>query len=491
MKEKQFSIFRRITIMVFLLITILGVLFIAITYLSTKHYHQASTQLLNKDVAAHIAKFTSPFDKNGINKQKADSVFKDAMVISPSAEVYFLDTAGKVIAFHAPEKDIRLWKVPLNNLQTYIRDSGKNYIKAPDPKDPGNSKIFSASEVVESGAKLGYIYVILGSKESENIIDVLLSSHISNLAIKTFIAIILLSIVISFIYLNRIRRSFNRMIDVLERFEQGDFTARFDIKKEDELAPVTEAFNKMADLLSSNIQKLTKSEQERKDFIATISHDLRTPLSIARGFTETLLIKGEGHELNPQQRKEYVQLVLFKIEQVEVMVKQLFELSKMEAVEFNAAPEPFVLSEIVQETVNTFQLMAQEKTIDLRCTQCQYHVWIKADIGMMERVVQNLMDNAVKSTPAGGNVYIALTVEGNELNFAIKNTGDALPEDLVYWINNFKGKANLFVNRPAKLGLGLLIVQKALHMHGSSLKAYTMPAGGNIFTFSLPIYNPQ
>ncbi len=159
MKEKQFSIFRRITIMVFSLITILGVLFIAITYLSTKHYHQASTQLLNKDVAAHIAQFTSPFDKNGINKQKADSVFKNAMVISPSVEVYFLDTAGTVVAFYAPEKDIRLWKVPLNNIQTYIVDSGKNYIKAPDPKDPGNPKIFSASEVVESGAKLGYIYV--------------------------------------------------------------------------------------------------------------------------------------------------------------------------------------------------------------------------------------------------------------------------------------------------------------------------------------------
>jgi hypothetical protein len=134
MKEVQFNIFRRMAILVFSLITVLGALFTAITYLATTNYHQASTQLLNKDVADHIAKFTSPFDKNGINKQKADSVFKDAMVLSPSAEVYFLDTAGTVIAFHAPQKDIRLWKIPLSHIRQYIAANGRQYIKAPTQK---------------------------------------------------------------------------------------------------------------------------------------------------------------------------------------------------------------------------------------------------------------------------------------------------------------------------------------------------------------------
>ncbi|HZH01321.1 MAG TPA: hypothetical protein VEY32_09580, partial [Flavisolibacter sp.] len=116
MKEKNFSIFRRIIILVFSLITILGILFIVITYFATTNYHQASTQLLNKDVAAHIAKFTSPFENGTVNKKKADSVFYNAMVLSPSSEVYFLDTAGKVVAYHASEKEIKLWKVPLTNI---------------------------------------------------------------------------------------------------------------------------------------------------------------------------------------------------------------------------------------------------------------------------------------------------------------------------------------------------------------------------------------
>jgi len=280
------------------------------------------------------------------------------------------------------------------------------------------------------------------------------------------------------------------MIDVLEKFEAGDFTARFEIKNDDELAPVTHAFNKMADLLSYNINSLTKAEQERKDFIANVSHDLKTPLAIARGFTETLLIKKEGGDLSEQQRQEYVQLILVKIEQVETMVKQLFELSKIEAAEFKAHKEPFVLSEIAQETITTFQLMAQEKEVKLICAQCQYHVWINADIHMMERIVQNLVDNAVKSTTKGGKILAYLEVENKELIFRIDNTGDPLPEDLLNWINNLNGQDSLSMARPAKLGLGLLIVQKMLYMHGTTLKASAKDSTTNIFSFRIPVYNP-
>lgn len=490
MKERQFGIFRRMVILVFSVITVLGILFIVITYLATTNYHQASTQLLNKDVAAHIAEFTSPFDKDGINKQKADSVFHDAMVLSPSAEVYFLDTAGKVIAFHAPQAEIRLWTIPLANINKYIATQGQEYMKAPDPKDPSHPKIFSAAEVYGKTKKLGYTYVILDSKSSENIMGTLLDSHISSLAIKVFIAIIVLSLIISIFYLMRIRKSFNRLIDVLQRFEGGDYTARFQVDEKDDLAPVTHAFNNMADLLAQNINNLTKSEWERKDFIAIISHDLRTPLAIARGYAETILITENEKKTREEQRREYMQLILQKIHQVETMVKQLFELSKIEAAEFKPRKEPFVLAEIVQEIINTFQLRAAEKNISLRCTQCQYHVWVAADVGMMERVVQNLVDNAIKNTPEGGTIQVSIVLDNQNLIFSVANTGSPLPEDLLQWINSFKENRGLLGKRPAKLGLGLLIVQKILLLHDSSLEAYIQEGSRNIFNFLMPVCDP-
>ncbi len=278
------------------------------------------------------------------------------------------------------------------------------------------------------------------------------------------------------------------MISVLERFENGEYDARFELKQHEELEPVTHAFNKMANLLSSTINKLTKSEQERKNFIAIISHDLRTPLSIARGYTETLLLKKEKGGITAEEQENYSQLIYNKLLQIENMVTELFELSKMDAVEFKAKQEPFVLSEIVQEAVNTFQHNALEKKVSLKCTKCLYHVWINADIGMMERVVQNLVDNALKDTPEGGSVQAAMTVDNNEIIFKIENNGPPLPEDLLQWINHFKHGDNLSQKRPQKLGLGLVIVQRILHLHSTSLKAYVQN-GSNVFTFSLPIYS--
>ena len=483
----KLTIFRRISILLFILIMGLGLLFMSITYFSTTSYNEASTQLLNKDVAAHIAKFTSPFEGQVINSKKADSVFYNAMVLSPSAEVYFLDTSGKILAFHSPKNEIKLWAVPLLPLKKFIERGGKVFIKGSDPKEPGNTKIFSASIVTRDDKKLGYIYIVLGSKKSESIVGVLYDSHIIRLAITAFIAVILLSVFFSIFYLKRMQKSFLQMIRVLERFEAGDYSARFDFNKQNELLPVMQAFNKMADLLSSTIARLTKSEKERKAFIGTISHDLRTPLSIARGYTETLMLKRETGDITQEEQLHYSQLIYNKMLQIENMVKQLFELSKMESIEFIPNKEPFVLSEIVDESVDTFQMMAKERKVTLQCHQCLHHIWINADVRMIERVIQNLVENALKSTPEGGSVIASILTEGDSVIFKIENTGDPLPNDLLQWIGHFKSDTELLNNRPAKLGLGLLIIQKILLLHNSSLNA-KYEKGTNMFSFALPVY---
>jgi K+-sensing histidine kinase KdpD len=96
--------------------------------------------------------------------------------------------------------------------------------------------------------------------------------------------------------------------------------------------------------------------------------------------------------------------------------------------------------------------------------------------------------NALKSTPEAGSVQAAITVEAQELIFTIQNTGEPLAQDLVQWINNFRSEGSLLNSRPAKLGLGLLIVQKILLWHNSTLKTQ-FQNGSNIFTFRMPVYN--
>ena len=487
LNDMKNNIFKRIGLLVFSLITVLSLLFIIITYLSAAYFFNASTELLNKDVAAHIAKFTSPFEGNIINKSKADSVFYNAMVVSPSIEVYFLDTSGKVIYFESPDSAIKLWQIPLDNINKLILSKGKTYILSPDPKDPQHNKIFSAAEVIKDNKNLGYIYVILGSKEYNNTSELLFTSHAAKLALEAFAIIIIASFTISFYYIKRLQRRYNAVVSVLEEYKQGNFDARFNNNKNDEFTPVTSSFNAMAELLSQNIFQLKKAENERKNFIANISHDLRTPLSIASGYAETLV--NQEDKITSNKQKEYLQLVVSKLKQIENMVMQLFELSRLDAIDFKPEKEPFIFSEILQEITSSFAMAAEQKNIKLTCVGCQEVIWTNGDIKMMERVLQNLISNAIKNTPDYGHITIELQQCNQQLTVIFENDGKPMSQALLNWINSSEKVNALQSQSKPHTGLGLMIVKRILELHNSKLVADTNTRVGNLFSFTLPVYN--
>ena len=487
MKKNTSSIFTGITFLVFALVFTLGIVFIIITYVSATNYYQATTQRLNKDVAAHIAKFTSPFGKKGLDKKIADSVFYDAMVLSPSIEVYFLDTTGNVIYYQAPDSAIRLRKLPLQNIKDHIRSQGLDYIKGPDPKNPDRQQVFSAAEVNNGLEKMGYIYVILGSNEYRKVSNSLFENHAVLLSLKVFGIVIFLSLLISLLYLNRIRKNFKKITSVLEQFSEGDYKARLKMNNFNEFSSIADGFNSMADMLVLNIEKLERSAKERKDFIANISHDLRTPLTIAKGYLETLNDELNNEEADKVKREEFVGVAYKKIQQLDSMVGQLFELSRMESSEFKPVKEPFVISDILEESVNAARKSALKKNIGITCTGCQDSYWINADIGMMERVIQNLIDNAVKYTQPSGVIHVGLIKNRNEVEVIVENSVSSPSNALFEWINSTKTTRT--VNGKPHTGLGIAIVIKILQLHGYLYKAEFYEKGKTRFSFAMNMYS--
>lgn len=429
--REELTIFRRIYLVVFLLIAVLGVCFIAVTYVATTSFYAASTQLLNKDVAAHIAKFTSPYGREGFDRVKADSVFYQAMVISPSAEVYFLDTTGRVIYFHGDTAEIKAWRVDEEALQSYLQSGGSRYVSGSDPRDPEHRKIFSAAAVEGENGRLGYIYVILGNQQYRSVSQMLVASRVTPAVLGAVVFIVIVSLLITVLYIQRFRR----------RYE-----------------------------LIEKINRVEASEKERRDFMTNMAHDLRTPLAIARGYAETLQLK--RGELAEQEEREYGELVLAKITQVEQMVGQVFELSKLESANFELQREPFVFSEVLQEIVRGKG--------DIGCANCTDGAWVDADISMMERVLQNLVVNAVAYTPGGGKVVVALERGAGELVCRVRNEGPALTTELLSWFNGSEAA------RPNKPAIGLSIVKRALTMHGFAF-GVRVEGGWNEFWFRMPV----
>jgi len=489
MTKGRLNLFKRIGILIFILITVLSLLFIAITYLTTTEFYQSGTQLLNKDVAAHIAKFTSPFEEKGLNKNIADSVFYNAMVLNPGIEVYFLDTTGNVIYYYAADSAIKLHKIPLANITKHIQANGEDYIKGPDPRNPSEQKVFSAAEVNSNGKRLGYIYVIVGGSEYKSATGMIFKSHVFSFAVTALGVIIILSVILSLWYVNRLEKSFTKIILVLNEFMKGDLTVRFDKSKKDEFEPITDSFNKMATLLSYNISRLKQTEQERKDFIATISHDLRTPLSVAKGYTETAIARIHAGDINRNEIDSFIQLVHKKLQQIEIMVQNLFELSRMESVHFSPNKELFIFSEVLNEIYNVAEKSAVSKTISVTCKGCEDISWIYADIRMMERVVQNLFDNALKYTHAEGGIHICVERKEDVLTVIFSNSG-RLSDNMISWINTSMHQADSqTITKPANAGLGLLIVKKILALHNYQFHAAS--AGDLIyFTIQMKTTNP-
>ncbi|HVU95927.1 MAG TPA: HAMP domain-containing sensor histidine kinase [Puia sp.] len=442
---KRLPLFRRAYGVVFLLILVLGMLFTGITYLAITNFFEASTQLLNKDVAGHIARFTSPYGREGFDRRKADSVFYDAMVISPSAEVYFLDTTGRVMYFNGKRGEIKEWQVPLEPIIRYLKANGKKHIVDLDPRDPERWKIFSAADVWREAEdtgkyaaplRLGYIYVILGSHQFRSVSQMLFNSRITPMVLGSVSFLLAVSLLITVLYIQRMREA-------------------------------------------DNIRRITASEKERRDFMINISHDLRTPLAIARGYAETLVMR-KG-ELGPADERAYGELVVTKLRQVDQMVNQLFELSKMESASFEAHREPFVFSEMMQEV-----LRATDPSRRINLVNGMDGSWIFADVSMMERVVQNLVVNALAYTVEGpgGGIVVRLDSSAEELVFTIANTGAPLAEELVRWINDPDAM------RPARPAIGLAIVRKILQLHGYGF-AVAVGDGRNVFTVRMGLSDPR
>lgn len=486
MKKHSSSIFTSIGFLIFTILFVMGGVFIFITTLSATHYYEATTQLLNKDVAAHIAKFTSPYKGKGIDKKVADSVFYDAMVLSPTIEVYFLDPQGDVIYYQAPDSLIELKKIPLEPILKHLDSKGQDYIKGPDPKNADQKQVFSVAEVRNDTALLGYIYVILGSDEYRKASGSLFDNHVFSLSIQILVIVLLLSLLLSLFYLRRIRRNFRRFTTVVNQYQHGDYTARLETNSYNEFTAIGEGFNSMADSLVEAINRLQASAVERRNFIANISHDLRTPLSIASGYVEKLKEEIKTGKPNLEKQDKFVAMASRKIHQLESMVAQLFDLSRMESIEFKLNKEPLIISDIVEETVTNASKIAEENEIGLSCNGCQETYWIMADTGMMERLVQNLVDNALKYTPQKGFLRLSLASENNRLTIDIENSGNPFSQELLEWINTLPGETA--VKPKPHSGLGLAIVVRILQLHYFNYRVFTDSKGMNHFQFQIPLY---
>ncbi|MDX1628919.1 MAG: ATP-binding protein [Fulvivirga sp.] len=485
--NRSLGLFWKISLVLLVMLIFLGTAYTVIITSTAEKYAQETHQRLNAPIAKSIVKEVKPFIDGELSEDATDQIMHHMMAINPSIEVYILDARGNILKYVAPYKRVKLERVDLQPIQEFIATEGSTYITGDDPRNPGRHKVFSAAPIIDENELLGYVYVVLASEEYESVAGQMWNSYIMRLGgdamLITLAGALLLGILAAWL----ITKNLNKMIRTVKRFQQGDMEARIPVKKTGGVNDLAIAFNEMADTIVGNIENLKSMENLRRELVGNVSHDLRTPIAVIHGYIETLMIKKD--QLSKEEREKYLQIILESTEKLRKLVDELFELSKLEAKQINPVKEPFFIHELIHDICQKFQILANEKNVTINASEKKDAPLVYADVSLIERALQNLLDNALKFTPEGGSITVDIDDSDEFVQIKVSDTGPGIPKDQIPFIFDryHIGDKRISLDKNST-GLGLAIVKKILEIHDQTIQLTSRLNEGSTFTFQLPQY---
>lgn len=490
MKRILSSLYWRICAVFLVLLLLVGGAYVLITANSAERYFQDKHQRLNAAIANQVVKEIGPFINGEVSEDRVHQIMQYMMAINPAIEVYLLDPEGNILQYVAPYKKVKLERVSLTPIQEFIDLEGaiNSCILGDDPRNPGVTKVFSAAPVEENGTIVGYVYIVLASEEYDVVSQSLFSGYITALGSKNMLFTLIAALLIGLLVIWVITRNLRNMINTVRKFKEGDMAARIPVKSGGELTELSHTFNEMADTIVEDIEKRDALDKLRRELVANVSHDLRTPLSVVHGYIETLMIKEDT--LSPVDRRSYMSTILNSITKLEKLVNELFELSKLESQQIEPQKEPFAMTELIQDIVHKYQILAEEKGLTLKPQLSKDLSIVEADVALIERVLQNLIDNAIKFTPEGGTITVSITKTAEVVEVEVADTGPGIPEaDIPYVFDRYHKGGKQTPSDTSGSGLGLAIVKKILEIHDTQIRLNNRPNQGAAFSFCLPLYS--
>ena len=292
------------------------------------------------------------------------------------------------------------------------------------------------------------------------------------------VAVMTLALLMAFMTSKRMAKPLEEIARATRSFAHGDFSVRVEEDdRTDEVGALVSAFNSMAD-------SLEKSEQRRNDFIANVSHELKTPMTTIAGFADGLL---DG-TIPPDQQEKYLATIADETRRLSRLVRSMLELSRMQSVGTDLTRRrEFDILEIIISTLLSFEARATEKRLDVDLQLPENHVNVLADPDAITRVVYNLLDNAVKFAAEDSVLTVSLWKTDGKAYVSVKDRGETIPEsDLPFIFDRFhKSDRSRSLDRDG-VGLGLYLVKSILDAHGEDI-AVTSREGTTEFVFSLTL----
>ncbi|HEY0722802.1 MAG TPA: ATP-binding protein, partial [Pyrinomonadaceae bacterium] len=309
------------------------------------------------------------------------------------------------------------------------------------------------------------------------------------LTVGLAIAAVLSSVLAAALIFHAWSRRLRALTEAVDRFREGGFAeplrlTSFDANGDD-VDQLAIAVQEMSERIARQLQLLAHTEVSRRELLANVSHDLRTPLASMQGYLETLLLK---HGTIPsEEERGYLEVAAKHSERLGQLIRDLFQLTKLEAREVKPQCEEFSMSELIQDVVQKFTLTAQKRGVRLETQVSQQQVHVYADIGMIESVLENLMENAIRHTPAGGVIRLEVSPAPDRLTIRVADSGRGIPDDeLKNIFDRYYHVDRGEMSDIGRTGLGLAITRHIVELHGGTINVASALGEGTTFSFDLP-----
>lgn len=483
------TLFARLSFALLVIVGLMGTAFYVVDRFNTRLYYEELSQTLNAPIAMYVTGQQQLITDGKPDIDSLKELAGHAMVINPTAEIYLLDTEGNILGHAMPPETVLHSKIDLTPVLALIEGTGRMPIHGDDPRSESSRKVFSAHPVESAAGLEGYLYVILGGQTYEALANNIGDSYTGTMSTIAVTVIVLLTLVIGLLVFGLLTRRLKRLGNEMRRVGESKFEDQPNLKvakSGDEIDALTLAFVEMSTRINEQIEQLKENDRLRRELVSNISHDLRTPLSAMQGYLETLIIKADS--MSPEDRDKYLRIARKHTVRLGTLIGDLFELSKLDSASVTPNLEPFSLPELVQDIAQEFQLESEKKEIRLSINSPSDTAYTIGDIGLIQRVLENLVRNAIRFTPEGGEVVISIAERPDTLAIAVSDNGPGIPDDDIPRIfDRFYRSVNGEEARSDSSGLGLAIVKRILDLHGTRITVMSKVNRGTRFEFELPL----
>ncbi len=488
------SLYQRLavaTLAIFAIMTF--VLFCMAQYTEQRARHRAE-QELHRSLAAQLVADNPLIRGFGVEKNEIKKMFHTMMVLGPAFEFYILNTDGRIVTYSADPGDVIRHSVDVKPIKRFIGEYERLPIYGDDPRHRQRQKIFSAAPIHREGVLEGYLYVIVGGEIYDSVFGQINADRDSTNLMVGAAAMVVVFFLVMLVVFRIVVRPLNQLTNQVLSITRHGFDDELmrlpePEKHGDEVSSLSLAFNDMIDQINGQMAKLRKHDTQRRQVLSSISHDLRTPLASLQGFIETLHLRDD--QFTSEQRHKYLATALKNSKQLKHLVDQIFELAHIESGQVTVESEPFRLTELLYDLCDKFAFSAQTKKINMRVESEDENCLIVSDIAKLERVLSNLIENALRFTPESGFVILSLKKcpSTSQWQVSVIDNGEGIPSneldaifDLNYRARNSTGKSHVHI------GLGLTISKQLLTLLGTEIHVQSVLNEGTCFYFRLDQY---